>query len=76
MILLTWLFSLYLLDSLDKSFCRTSVQALMAFRLSIEKSSVILIGLSLYVVLSFPLEDSNILSWFCGKEIFFSEPVY
>jgi hypothetical protein len=40
----------------------TSVQDLLAFRVSVEKSGVILIGLPLYVTWSFPLTALNILS--------------
>ena len=43
----------------------SSVQTLLAFRVSVEKSGVILIGLSLFVTWPFPLADFNILSLFC-----------
>jgi hypothetical protein len=44
--------------------CRISVQALLASRVSIEKSDIILISLPLYVTWPFSLETFNILSLF------------
>jgi hypothetical protein len=44
----------------------TSVQDLLAFRVSIEMSGVILIGLPLYVSWPFSLIAFNILSLFCA----------
>ena len=46
------------------SVCITSVQALLDFIVSGEKSGVILIGLPLYVTLPFPFTSFNILSLF------------
>ena len=46
--------------------CVTSVQDLLAFIVSGEKSSVILIGLPLYVTWPFSLTAFNILSLFCA----------
>jgi hypothetical protein len=43
----------------------TSPQDLLAFRVSVEKSGVILIGLPLDVTLTFSLTAFNILSLFC-----------
>ena len=43
----------------------TYFQALLAFRVSIEKSGVILIGLPLYITWSFSLTAFNMLSLFC-----------
>jgi hypothetical protein len=40
--------------------CKTSVQSLLAFRVSVEKSSVILIGLPLSVTGPFPLSAFKI----------------
>jgi hypothetical protein len=45
--------------------CMTSVQDLLVFRVSVEKSGVSLIGLPLYVTCPFPLIAFNILSLFC-----------
>jgi hypothetical protein len=45
--------------------CKTLVQVLLAFRVSVEKSSVILIHLSLYATWPFSLGAFNILSLFC-----------
>jgi hypothetical protein len=42
-----------------------SVQDLLAFRVSVEKSDVILIGLSLYVTWAFSFTAFNILSLLC-----------
>jgi hypothetical protein len=42
----------------------TSVQDLLALSISVEKFDVILIGLPLYVTLSFSLISFNILSFF------------
>jgi hypothetical protein len=44
---------------------KTSVQYLLAFRVSIEKSDLILISLPLYVTLLFNLAGLNILYLFC-----------
>ena len=49
--------------------CRTSVQALLYFRVSIEKSGVILIGLLFYVILFFSTVAFAILSLFCTFSI-------
>ena len=46
--------------------CMTSVQDLLAFIVSGEKSGVILIGLPLYVTSPFSLTAFNILSLFCA----------
>jgi hypothetical protein len=64
--------------------CTTSVQDLLAFIVSGEKSGVILIGLPLYVTSHFPLTAFKILSLFSAFvvliimcwEDFFSGPVY
>jgi hypothetical protein len=45
--------------------CMTSVQGLLAFRVSVEKSDVILIGMPLYVTWLFPFTAFNIISLFC-----------
>ena len=45
--------------------CKTSVQALLDFRISVEKSGVILIGLPLSVTWPFYLAMFNSLSLFC-----------
>ena len=67
------------------SFCRTSSQDLLVFRVSTEMSRVILIGLSLYVTLRFSLAAFNISSSFCMSSVliimwqgdcFFFCPVY
>ena len=47
------------------SVCSTSIQNLLAFKVSIEKSGVILIDLPLRVTLPFSLAALNILSLFC-----------
>jgi hypothetical protein len=47
----------------------TSVQDLLAFRISVEKTGVILIGLPLYVIWPFSLTALNILSLFCAFSI-------
>jgi hypothetical protein len=44
--------------------CNTSVQDLLAFRVSVENSCAIFIGLPLYVTWSFCLAAFNILSLF------------
>ena len=44
---------------------RISIQVLLAFRVSMEKSGVILIGLPLYVTWPFSLAALNIFSLFC-----------
>ena len=63
----------------------TSVQDLLVFRVSVEKSSVNLIGLPLYVTWPFSLIAFNILSLFCAfrvlillcdERIFFSDLIY
>ncbi len=46
--------------------CMRSAQDLLAFIVSDEKSGVILISLSLYVTLPFPLSAFNVLSLFCA----------
>ena len=64
--------------------CITSVQDLLAFIVSGEKSGIILIGLPLYVACSFFLTAFNILSLFSAfvvliimcREEFLSVPVY
>ena len=48
----------------SRSVCITSVQALLAFIVSGEKSGVILIGLPLYVTCPFSLIAFSILSFF------------
>ena len=66
------------------SVCITSVQDLLAFIVSGEKSGVILIGLPLYVPSPFPLTAFNNLSLFSAfvvliimcRRNFFSGPVY
>jgi len=45
--------------------CKTSVQAPLDFRVSIEKLSRVIIGLPSYVTWSFPFASFNILSLFC-----------
>jgi hypothetical protein len=45
--------------------CKISVQALLAFRVDIEKLGLILIGLPLYVTESVSLAKFNIPSLFC-----------
>ena len=45
--------------------CKASAQALVAFRVSVEKLGVILINLPLNVTWPFPLAAFNILSLFC-----------
>ena len=50
--------------------CKTSVQDFLAFRVSVEKSDVILIGLSLYVTWCFPPTAFNILSFFLCIQCF------
>jgi hypothetical protein len=45
--------------------CRTSILAPLAFRVSIEKSGVILMSLPFYVTWSFPLAAFNILYLVC-----------
>jgi hypothetical protein len=61
---------------------RTNIQALLAFRVSIEKSGVILISLPLYVTLTFSL--TVLIYFLCSIhlvflllifEYFFSDPV-
>ena len=52
-------------DLCSLSVCMTSDQALLAFIVSVEKTGVILIGLSLYVTWSFFLAAFNIHSLFC-----------
>jgi len=47
----------------------TSVQDLLAFIVSGEKSSVILIGLPLYVILPFSLTAFNTFSFFCTFDV-------
>ena len=47
------------------SFCSTSIQRLLAFMISIEKSGVILIGFPLYVTWPFSLVALNICSLYC-----------
>jgi hypothetical protein len=44
---------------------KTSLQDLLAFRFSVEKTGIILIGLPLYITWSFPLGDFNIPSLSC-----------
>ena len=66
--------------------CMTSVQDLLAFIVSGEKSGVILIGLPSYVTWPFPLTDFNMLSFcvcvylmfwlLCDGNNFFSVPIY
>ena len=51
------------------SVCITSVQVHLAFIVSGEKSSVILIGLPLYVIGPFSLTDFKILSLFCALDV-------
>ena len=46
--------------------CMTSVQALLACSVSVEKSGVILIGLTLHITWSFSLAVFNILSLYCA----------
>lgn len=45
--------------------CRTFVQALLALRVSIKKSGIILTGVLVYVTWAFPLAAFNSLSLFC-----------
>ena len=47
------------------SVCRTSIQDFLAFKVSIEKLGVILIGLPLYVTWPFSFAALNIFSLFC-----------
>jgi hypothetical protein len=47
----------------------TSVQAFLAFIVSVEKPGVSLIGLSLYVTCPFSLAAFNILSFLCAFSI-------
>jgi hypothetical protein len=47
----------------------TSFLAILVFRVSVEKSAVILIGLPLYVTWCFSLAASNILSSLCVLNI-------
>ena len=47
------------------SFCSTSIQDLLTFMVSIEKSGVSLIGFPLYVTWPFSFAALNILSLFC-----------
>jgi hypothetical protein len=49
--------------------CMTSDQALLAFKVSIEKSGLILIGLPLYITWSFSLAAFNILSLLCALSV-------
>jgi hypothetical protein len=42
----------------------TSLHALLSFKLSVEKSAVILMGLPLYIICFFSLTDFSILSLF------------
>jgi hypothetical protein len=44
---------------------KISIHVFLAFRVSVEKFGVILIGLHLYVAWPFPHESFNILSLFC-----------
>jgi hypothetical protein len=44
---------------------KISVQALLAFRVSVEKSGIIMVGQPLYVTWPFSLADFNNLSLFC-----------
>jgi hypothetical protein len=62
----------------------TSVQLLLVFTVSVEKSGVIRIGLPLYVTWHFPLTAFSILSLFCAfmfwllcdRRNFFFGPIY
>jgi hypothetical protein len=47
----------------------TPFQDLLASRISVEKSGVILIGLSFYVTWTFSLTAFNILSLFCAFSV-------
>ena len=47
----------------------TSVQNLLAFKVSVEKSGVILIGLPLFVTSLFPLTAFNIFSLVCAFSV-------
>ena len=49
--------------------CMTSVKDLLAFRVSVEKFGVILIGLLLYVTWHFSFIAFNILSLFCAFSV-------
>jgi hypothetical protein len=49
--------------------CRTFAQVFLAFRVSVENSGIILIGLVLYVTCIFPLTAFNILSLFCAFSV-------
>jgi hypothetical protein len=49
--------------------CMTSNHALPAFIFSVGKSSVVWIGLSLYVTWPFPLAAFNILSFLCAFSV-------
>ena len=51
--------------------CMTSAPNLLTFRVSVEKSGVILIGLPLYVMWPFPHTFLNILSLFCAFSVLF-----
>jgi hypothetical protein len=48
----------------------TSVQDLLAFRVSVEKSNIILVGFLLYVTWPFFLTTFNILFVFCAFSVF------
>jgi hypothetical protein len=49
--------------------CMTSLQGLLALRVSVEKSGLILIGLPLYVTFPFSLMGFNVLSLFCTLNV-------
>jgi hypothetical protein len=51
------------------SVCMTSGQALLAFIVSVEKSGVIMISLTLYFTWPFPLAVFNILSMLCAFSV-------